>query len=304
MRILWTAAVVSLCVVVAPAITEQWLYFNAGNLMRMRTDGTDLQVIEPEIPHCFFRSVAVDGRIGQAYYVETCTLPSAAIIYRWDSTSGRQWILSAGAFNTVNTIAIDSMAEAVYFDLAVDDGEIDRKYLRTGTLETVVRNVGRTIWAIAIDEASEKLYWTTSDSLPPVGRIRRADLDGSNVEDFVVDLAAPRELAIDPIAGKIYWAEQDSSRIQRADLADGGNVESIVGEGSGRIFGITLDISARKIYWANYDLATIRRANLDGSNVEDVRTGIAVGAIEIGPDRVVPVRSGSWSDMKGNFRHR
>jgi low density lipoprotein receptor-related protein 5/6 len=153
-------------------------------------------------------------------------------------------------------------------------------------------------------ESAGKLFWTTSDSVPPVGRIRRADLDGTHVEDFLVNLGKPFELAIDRGGGKIYWTDPYNKKIQRAELAGGGNVESIVAEGSGRIYGLTLDISAGKIYWTDYDLAKIRRADLDGSNVEDIRTGIAAAAIEIGPDLVVPVRPGSWSGMKDLYRER
>ena len=48
---------------------------------------------------------------------------------------------------------------------------------------------------------AQKMYWPDVST----GKIQRADLDGSNVEDIVTGLNAPFGVALDAAGGKIYW---------------------------------------------------------------------------------------------------
>jgi sugar lactone lactonase YvrE len=122
-----------------------------------------------------------------------------------------------------------------------------------------------------------------SDDIPPVTKmywldmsdnnIKRADLDGSNVETLVTGLTDPRSMTVDHGAGKIYWTDYGTDKIQRANL-DGSNVEDLI-TGLTNPTGIALDTTAGKMYWTDYSANTIQRADLDGSNVEDlVTTGL------------------------------
>ena len=127
------------------------------------------------------------------------------------------------------------------------------------------------------DSAFSHIYWTDEQ-----GRIRRANLDGSNIETlFTVkhfynerDFFVPNDFALDVDRGKIYWTISGSSsrsRIQRTNL-DGSNIETIIITGAGRP---VLDADGGKIYWVDsYRVGTarIRRANLDGSNIETLFT--------------------------------
>lgn len=72
-------------------------------------------------------------------------------------------------------------------------------------------------------------------------------------------------------AEKMYWADRNAGRIQRANL-DGTSVQTVV---SGLLSprDLTLDVVNGKIYWSEYDLRSLRRSNLDGSNIEDVLIG-------------------------------
>ena len=114
-----------------------------------------------------------------------------------------------------------------------------------------------------------KIYWTGWDT----GKIQRANLDGSNVEDLVTGLHLVGTLALDMASGKMYWIDLGPGKIQRANL-DGSNVEDLV-TGLESPIGLALDIAGGKMYWTDRDLDKIQRANLDGSNVEDlITTGI------------------------------
>ena len=80
---------------------------------------------------------------------------------------------------------------------------------------------------------------------------------------------------------KMYWADQQTNKIQRANL-DGTNVEDLVTGLSGPV-GIALDIDGGKVYWADLASNKIQRANLDGSNVEDLVIGLG-GSVGIALD--------------------
>ena len=125
-----------------------------------------------------------------------------------------------------------------------------------------------------------KIYWTDTGT----GKIRRANLDGSGVEDLVISgLRRPDLIAVDPRAGKIYWRDRGTDTIRRGGAEyfvqiirraslDGSGVEDLVTSGLGVVSSIALDPGAGKIYWTDSWTDKIQRANLDGSGVEDLVT--------------------------------
>lgn len=64
--------------------------------------------------------------------------------------------------------------------------------------------------------SAQKMYWVDEGTFDD--KIRRANLDGSEVEDLVVALGAPLDVAIDSAAGKMYWTDSETDKIQRANL--------------------------------------------------------------------------------------
>lgn len=129
----------------------------------------------------------------------------------------------------------------------------------------LLRWVFLSLWGAACAqlEPMTKLYWT----LNWPHKIQRSDIDGSNVEDLVVDLAYPHGLAVDVQGGKLYWSDAGilMDKIQRSDL-DGSNVEDIL---RGNLsWGLAVDSSAGKLYWTEANSGQIYRSNLDGSSAE------------------------------------
>jgi DNA-binding beta-propeller fold protein YncE len=116
----------------------------------------------------------------------------------------------------------------------------------------------------------EKLYW--SDRV--ANTIRRANLDGSQVETLVDGMDEVRGVAVDWQRHMLYWADNGANKIQRS-LLDGSHVEDLVTQGLGFPAGIALDVAGNKMYWADAQASRIQRANLDGSGVEDVVTGLS-----------------------------
>ena len=146
---------------------------------------------------------------------------------------------------------------------------------------------------IALDVVGGKMYWTDNLGFQwwqGHGRIRRVDLDGSNIEDLIKDVGA-RDIALDVERGKMYWTSWTSAtegegetKIQRADL-DGSNTETLVPNHGGH--SLSLDLAEGKMYWVWYENDypeddTIYRADLDGSNVEDLLSQSSTMAGKIG----------------------
>lgn len=105
-------------------------------------------------------------------------------------------------------------------------------------VENIIANVPEAS-ALALDLTRSQIYWTETDT----GKIRRANLNGSNVQDLITGLTGPLSIALDLVSGKIYWTNQNWDRFTGAITA-----------------------------------STIQRANLNGSNVQDIVTGL--GTVE------------------------
>ncbi len=128
---------------------------------------------------------------------------------------------------------------------------------------------------IAFDRLHGKIYWSTSLTAS-TGEIRRANLNGSNVEVVVVGYGKPARIALDPAGGQIYWTDYYLDAVARANL-DGTSVQYLYVVGSNlNPDGIALDLEGGKVYWGQ-SYATnrekIMRMNLNGTSPEDVIVG-------------------------------
>ena len=90
---------------------------------------------------------------------------------------------------------------------------------------------------IALDVSSGKVYWTDWE----IDTIKRANLNGTNVETLILGSPAPDGIALDVSDGKMYWTEFNAGRIKRANL-NGTNVQTLV-SGLSRPVGLALDVS-------------------------------------------------------------
>ena len=113
-----------------------------------------------------------------------------------------------------------------------------------------------------------KMYWVDWET----GKVQRANLDGSEVEDLVTGLREPTDLAVDLQGEKMYWSDHAAGKIQRGNL-DGSGIEDLV-TNNYYTWSLALDVSEDRMYWTNasHRGRRILRASLDGSGVEDLIT--------------------------------
>src|SRR6266542_4406554 len=112
------------------------------------------------------------------------------------------------------------------------------------------------------------------------GRIHSMNPDGSDRKVIVTGCDMPDGIAVDVVAGHIYWTNMGTSpatndgSIERADL-DGQNRKTIIPEG--KTFTpkqLHLDKKNGKLYWCDREGMRVMRSNLDGSQIETlVETG-------------------------------
>ena len=193
-----------------------------------------------------------------------------------------------------SSIALDVAGGKMYW---IDNGtdKIQRANLDGSHIEDLVKvqyNYYGGLRHVALDVEGGKMYWTEYTVFATdrrMYRIRRANLDGSNIEGLVTIQpnsyirgsapGGPAGIALDVEGGKMYWTDLRTDKIQRANL-DGSNIEDLVTQGlRSPGGGIALDVEGGKMYWTDLGSHSywrspkkIQRANLDGSNIEDLVT--------------------------------
>jgi DNA-binding beta-propeller fold protein YncE len=121
--------------------------------------------------------------------------------------------------------------------------------------------------------AADSIYWGTG-SVP--GAIRVGNLDGSGIPSSLLSgESAPQGVAIDPAAGRIYWADAgstSSSGAVRVANLDGSSPSTLFTDGHGPS-GVAIDPAAGKIYWSDAFGAAIRVGSLNGGSPSYLFTG-------------------------------
>ena len=201
-------------------------------------------------------------------------VPDGTLASSWKASTGRVSLLppSYGTPGTkhlqpTSVVRVESLDHPPMYWVDTNSGTLHR--LVGAEVENLVPSI-RNATGLAIDVTGGKLYWTerTSDS---TGRIRRANLDGRNVQLVKNLTSVPQGIALDAANGKIYVTNA-WGKIQRLNV-DGSNFQPNLITDLESPKGLALDVSGGKVYWTEMS-GRIRRANLDGSNIEDVATGL------------------------------
>ena len=138
-----------------------------------------------------------------------------------------------------------------------------------------VENVGISLQNatdFTVDTAGGKVYWTEKTS-EATGKIHRANLDGSVVEELKSLVSVPLSISVDSDGSKLYWTNS-RGKIQRSNL-NGKSVKNLI-QNLDSPKAIALDTAGGKLYWTQP--GSIWRANINGKEAEELVTGL--GEIE------------------------
>jgi hypothetical protein len=139
---------------------------------------------------------------------------------------------------------------------------------------TTVVSGGSALRGVAVDDVNHVLYWVSSN-LVTGAAIHRKTLNGPAT--VILNLPAganPRGLAVDPAAGKIFWADCDLDRIHSANL-DGTGMTLLVPLVNGtRPWGVAVYRPSQQLYWTEYTTGRLVRSSYTGTGVTTIHTGL------------------------------
>ncbi|MFQ5495617.1 MAG: DUF4215 domain-containing protein [Phycisphaerae bacterium] len=210
---------------------------NTGKVMRANLDGTGFEVLVSGLGAPAFIDLDIAG--GKMYWATLLNFPSSDRIQRAN-------LDGTGLENLVT-----GLSAAMGFALDLPNGKMywteatDRKVRRanldgTGIEDIVVDTSPNRPVDVAIDHTANKLYWTDGDQNGVNAKVMVADLNGLNRQTLVSGLDNVGGLALDVAAGKMYWVDTGTAKIQRANL-DGTIVEDVVTTGLMNLAGIAVD---------------------------------------------------------------
>ncbi|SEU26601.1 Ig-like domain-containing protein [Stigmatella erecta] len=178
--------------------------------------------------------------------------------------------VSDGAATTSTTFTVDvtGLASLYWVTQAGSLWRVDVNGTNAMELETGISGAA----CVATDPVTRTVFYNRDSA------IVRADGDGANPVDVVVNAGFPSGLAVDTANRKLYWSDFTGKQIMRAEL-DGSNPTQVVGSIDSPS-AIALDLPSGKVYVITYNNTRLVRFNLDGTNLETLASslgGLGVG---------------------------
>ena len=238
-----------------------WIDADAGTLHRLINK--DVENILPNVKNA--THLAVDTPRGRLYWTEKTSNRTGKI--RRANLDGRNVQLVKALTSVLYGIALDATGGKVY--LTNSWGKVQRLNVDGSNFEPNLITGLKNPSSLIVDAAGGKIYWIeqTSDT---TGRVRRANLDGSNVQLVKNLTSVSRGLTLDTANRKLYLTNV-FGKIQRLNL-NGSNFQPNLITGRNMPRGISVDGVGRKVYWTEQD--SIRRATLNGRNIKTVATRV------------------------------
>ena len=165
------------------------------------------------------------------------------------------------------------------------------------TAENIVPNV-QNATGIAMHAAQKKVYWIEKTG-ERSGKIRRANLDGSNVQLVKELTSVPRELTLDTVENKLYLTNS-WGKIQRMNF-DGSGFQPNLITGLNEPKHLAVDSTGGKVYWT--EPGSIWRANLNGKNREHLLINLGeVGGLTLANRRLYWTEQNKHNQTIGRVR--
>jgi len=150
---------------------------------------------------------------------------------------------------------------------------------------------------LALDKTAKKIYWIEQPS-PGTKKIRRADLDGANAEDFhtFADQTTWYKLiGVDPAAGgKVYWYAYQKGSIYASDK-NGSNAVALLASATSYLLSQgrpSLDLANGRIVWMNGSAEKFYYISIAGGTTSDIVSVTTSGATQTANNLVVNPATG------------
>ena len=194
-----------------------------GNIWRMNRDASNLEVIVENITDPY--TIALDVAGNKIYWVDDAGNVSRANL---DGTNAEIGIINMPDAS-LRGIALDLKNGKMY----VYDAQDEDLYVANldGSNPTIIIS-GAFGYSVAVDTVNNKVYYEDNRSL------KRANLDGSNIEEVAAKATRIYGIQIDNEDNKLYWGGRDTGEIYSADL-DGSNKVTLK-SGLGSVRGLVL----------------------------------------------------------------
>lgn len=195
-------------------------------------------------------------------------------------------------------ITVDTVREYVYWSSGTGRApfEIRRGPINgSGPVETVYAKSTGTDVVPEIDEQRSKLVWVE----PGNQRIRRADLDGSNVETVADAVPASWAFDIRPSDGAIIWSNYLSNDIEIIQQ-DGTGRSVFVPVGSHNTLPLDLAINQEEgtLYWTASGSTYAYRASLNGATLGRIPLGDYSYGLVVGYKTAIPVELAAFDAQR------
>ena len=214
-------------------IQEKMFWTQSGDLLvrRANLDGSEIEsVVDFAEFGQFGGSFALDSQRQQLYWRQIVVPEEETVINRinFDNTETTTLLDLDGGGG--GAMAVDPIGQRFYWTTA-QTGAFGTKNVRSANFDgsdVQVLASGLRYSDIEVDSLHGKVYWTTVDTGDR--RIQRANLDGSDLEDVIPDtldfsefsdyVHLPRSITLDPVGGRIFWVNNQSSddRVMSARL--------------------------------------------------------------------------------------
>ncbi|MGA7305886.1 MAG: hypothetical protein WBW88_13490, partial [Rhodothermales bacterium] len=177
------------------------LFWSVGHgVMQAQLDGsvmgltvsTDNAHVQPEHKGGWIGQIALDVAQGRLYF------SVQGVVYR---NLGNREVAMLPVESGLGLSGFAVAGDDLYW-IDEEQGAIQRLDLETDEAVALIRSEVLDPQHLAIDPQEQKIYWTESNW------IKRADLDGSNVENLVgpIFYMELTDLALDPVNRKMYWS--------------------------------------------------------------------------------------------------
>jgi hypothetical protein len=235
-----------------------WSMGSGGQIACSRLDGSDIRVVAKCSRYC--TRLAIDRTRKQIYWADR-------YVYRagLDGTNAERVPLVCNYTSNceITDLNLDPDAGQLFFS---SPGSIVRSDLN-GQQPIRILPAIRYPGAITVDPIRGKIYWLDRDLYLAIGKLQRANLDGSNIEN-VAPVAGwfSDSMTVDPDTGDLYISSGfDVLRVPFNTRS----IEPIVRTHPWVVGGLALDPRTRKLYVAKNYTRTIQRFDLNGDNPED-----------------------------------